>query len=153
MGGHAVQEEYPPASAHRRLLVGAYALAALAPAAGVYVQQIVGELPEAVDAAAWRAAWQTAADRHAVLRTAFHLDGAIAPRQGVRRRAEFPVAGHDWRGLPAEEQAGRFADFLRARAKRTGDGVCWIVNSAIASIGTSVAGTPTTPVWLRTESP
>jgi hypothetical protein len=33
------------------------------------------------------------------------------------------------------------------------DGVCCTVNSAIASIGTSVAGTPTTPVWLSTESP
>src|SRR5205085_5536708 len=47
----------------------------LAPGAGVYVQQLLVTLPEAVDVAALREAWRFVAGRHAVLRTAFRLDG------------------------------------------------------------------------------
>ena len=43
----------------------------LAPAAGVYVQQIVVHLPEAVDVDAMRQAWQSVMQRHDALRTAF----------------------------------------------------------------------------------
>src|SRR5436305_2051155 len=80
-------EFYPLTPVQRGVLFHAR----LAPGTGVYVQQLIGELPGPVDAAAWRAAWQTAADRHAVLRTAFRPDDAPRPGQGVRRRVELPV--------------------------------------------------------------
>ena len=73
----------------------------LAPGAGVYVQQMVVTLPEAVDADALRQAWQFVAQRHAVLRTAFPDE----PGQTVYPVSAGGLALHAVVGAAAEGKA------------------------------------------------
>jgi amino acid adenylation domain-containing protein len=68
----------------------------LAAWAGVYVQQLVITLPEAVDADAMRQAWQFVVGRHSVLRTAFPDDTT----QAVADEVEVPFEEFDWAGEP-----------------------------------------------------
>jgi amino acid adenylation domain-containing protein len=73
---------------------------------GVYVQQLVCTLDEAVKVSFLRAAWQDLVDRHAVLRTCFHLDDRDEPDQEVRQNITWELEESDWRhfGLEAGEQ-------------------------------------------------
>jgi hypothetical protein len=61
---------------------------------------------------AFEQAWQSAVDRHAVLRTAFIWEGVEKPLQVVRRQVRLPIERHDWRGVPEEEQRARFQSLL-----------------------------------------
>lgn len=62
---------------------------------------------------AFEQAWQSAVERHAVLRTAFVWEGVEKPLQVVRRQVRLPIERHDWRGVPEEEQQARFASLLQ----------------------------------------
>jgi amino acid adenylation domain-containing protein len=55
---------------------------------GVDLEQVVGELHEAVDPAKFERAWREVIGRHAILRTGFHLDDGAEPRQVVHPAAE-----------------------------------------------------------------
>ncbi|HVR95692.1 MAG TPA: amino acid adenylation domain-containing protein [Thermoanaerobaculia bacterium] len=68
------------------------------PAEGLYIDQVVAELPGRVDAAALERAWRHAVARHAVLRTSFHWQGLDKPLQVVHPAVQLPFAVHDWRG-------------------------------------------------------
>jgi len=83
------------------------------PRGGFYIQQYLCTLREPVAAAELRAAWQRAVDRHAVLRTSFHLDALPEPEQRVHARAHLPWAEHDLRALPPEAAEAALRDFLR----------------------------------------
>jgi len=83
------------------------------PRGGFYIQQYVCTLREPVVAAELRAAWERAVERHAVLRTSFHLDALPEPEQRVHARAHLPWAEHDLRALPADGAEAALRDFLR----------------------------------------
>ena len=63
--------------------------------AGVDIDQMVYTLPEDLDVAAFRRAWQQAVDRHPILRSSFHWEGLEAPVQRVCR-----AAAPEWPGAP-----------------------------------------------------
>ncbi|HLM57759.1 MAG TPA: amino acid adenylation domain-containing protein, partial [Pyrinomonadaceae bacterium] len=75
-----------------------------APAAGMYVEQFGCVLKGGLDVAAFEAAWQSAAARHPVLRTAFVWENLNDPLQVVGQSVTLAMDRYDWRGLPRDEQ-------------------------------------------------
>src|SRR4051794_25093883 len=69
-------------------------LASLAGPRGVYVQQVVVTLPEAVDASRLEAAWQASVRGHDALRTSFDIDAA-GPQQVVEPEVGVPLTVED----------------------------------------------------------
>src|SRR5437762_14089835 len=67
-----------------------------APERGADVCQIVGDLPEQIDAAIFERSWQVLADNHPILQTRFFWEGHA--RQAVSRPTNIPVARYDWSG-------------------------------------------------------
>ena len=91
------------------------------PESGAYVVQTCIRFGAALgpaERAALEQSWQQVVDRHPVLRTAFEWLELDAPVQVVY--APFPLTWehHDWRGLPAAEQAERLAEHLRIDRRR-----------------------------------
>ncbi|HKH43059.1 MAG TPA: amino acid adenylation domain-containing protein, partial [Thermoanaerobaculia bacterium] len=107
-------EAYPLAPLQEGLLLHSR----MAPASGVYVNQVSCTLPEDLDPRRFRRAWETLVERHAVLRTAILWDGLDEPLQAVQRSVPLPWQELDWRGLPADEQRRRFGE-LRHRERHT----------------------------------
>lgn len=66
---------------------------------GVDVEQMVGNLHEAVDVEVLRHAWQRIADQHPILRTRFKWTGADEPLQEVVDSIEVALDVHDLGGL------------------------------------------------------
>ena len=62
-----------------------------APASDLYVQQLSCRLRGPLDVAAFRAAWETVVQRHAVLRTAFAWRGLPEPLQVVGEQVKLPL--------------------------------------------------------------
>ncbi|RZL08290.1 MAG: amino acid adenylation domain-containing protein, partial [Rubrivivax sp.] len=77
------------------------------PGGSAYLNQVRVDI-DGLDAARLRQAWSAALQRHAVLRTGFlsHQDQAL---QWVDRRADLPMATHDWRD---RNDAGEVASAL-----------------------------------------
>src|SRR4051794_20083824 len=90
----------------------------LAPHAGVYVQQLLVTLPEAVDAGSLRSAWRFVVQRHAVLRTAFTADDAGEPFQEVGDDVEVSFVEYDWSGVPDAERDQRLHEYLDTDRRR-----------------------------------
>jgi amino acid adenylation domain-containing protein len=91
------------------------------PESGAYVVQTCirfGAGLGPAERAALTQSWQQVVDRHPVLRTAFEWLELDEPVQVVY--APFPLTWehHDWRGLPAAEQAERLAEHLRIDRRR-----------------------------------
>ncbi|MEM7354298.1 MAG: amino acid adenylation domain-containing protein, partial [Acidobacteriota bacterium] len=81
--------------------------------AGVYLTQFHCDLHGDLEAGAFRQAWQTALDRHPVLRSSFHWQTKLdKPLQIVHRQLELPLESLDWRHLGAAEQEAQAADLL-----------------------------------------
>lgn len=85
---------------------------------GVYVEQAVFELPEAVDASALRRAWKSVVARHSVLRTSFRWEGLVEPVQEVRLEVEVPWTELDWRQFGPAEREAQLSDFLLGDRRR-----------------------------------
>src|SRR5215211_7436149 len=83
-----------------------------APGSGVYVEQLSCALHGRLEVELFERVWQSLADRHAVLRTAFAWEGLDEPLQVVGRRVKLPVGAEDWRGLGADEREARLEKFL-----------------------------------------
>src|SRR4030095_16224657 len=79
---------------------------------GVYLEQVIADLPEALEESAFLEAWQRVIARHPILRTAFRWDGPEGPRQEVHRQAALPCRRHDWRTLTTEALEARMAALL-----------------------------------------
>ncbi|WP_437755167.1 amino acid adenylation domain-containing protein [Sorangium sp. So ce1389] len=91
------------------------------PGTGVYVEQVTCRLLGALDASAFRQAWEAVAQHHGVLRTTFAWQGADEPLQIVRRAGAataVEIEGEDWRGGDAEEQRARVAARLESDRAR-----------------------------------
>ncbi|HVN81722.1 MAG TPA: amino acid adenylation domain-containing protein, partial [Terriglobia bacterium] len=86
--------------------------------AGMYIQQMVGELHEHLNTSAFQQAWQQMGERYAVLRTSFLLGPSGQSLQVVHRRAHFPFDARDWRDLSVSEQRHRLDDYLKADRRR-----------------------------------
>ncbi|HTQ80630.1 MAG TPA: condensation domain-containing protein, partial [Thermoanaerobaculia bacterium] len=90
-----------------------------APGSGVYVQQIQMTLQGELDLPLLERAWQSAGERHAVLRTAFAWRALDRPLQRVVPGTPIVVDHRDWQALGAEEQQDRLAELL-AEDRQTG---------------------------------
>ncbi|MGF1664154.1 MAG: amino acid adenylation domain-containing protein [Kineosporiaceae bacterium] len=88
-----------------------------APGSGAYVQQFVYRLTGPLDGAALRAAWQSAVDRHPLLRAAFAWRGRARPLHVVLRRVGVPWQERDLRGLGHDEVRRRLESHLHAVAR------------------------------------
>ncbi|HEU0080313.1 MAG TPA: condensation domain-containing protein, partial [Longimicrobiaceae bacterium] len=107
--GRGVVDAYPLAPMQLAMLLRGQ----VDPRAGLYVQQYVCTLREALRLPEFRRAWQRLAARHPVLRTSFLLDASPEPLQQVHAGVEVPWSEHDWRDLPEEAQEEAMRAFLR----------------------------------------
>lgn len=83
-----------------------------APRSGVDIVQMVCSLPERVDVAALRSAWEEVSTRHDVLRTQFRWEGIAEPEQQVLESATPSLVALDWSGLSEGEAKNALRDFL-----------------------------------------
>ena len=90
-----------------------------APDTAVYLEQISCTLLVDLDTDAFQRAWQAVAERHPVLRSAFHWQELDKPLQVVYRDVELPWELHDWRDLAPGEQQERFELLLAADRERS----------------------------------
>src|ERR1700742_407237 len=65
------------------------------PHTGVDIEQVVIDLPEAVDARCLSEAWQWLAGRHDILRARFVWEGFEAPHQEILSTVEIPFTFED----------------------------------------------------------
>jgi non-ribosomal peptide synthetase component F len=72
------------------------------PHAGVHMEQVIFTLPEELNVAAFRHAWERAVKRHTILRTGFRVAGLV-PQQGVHHQVRLHFAWKDWSGLTERE--------------------------------------------------
>ena len=89
----------------------------LTPESEVYVNQSSCSLRGGLDSEVFRRTWQSAVDRHPILRTAFLWEGLDEPLQAVRRKVELPLEEQDWRHLDEDERVARL-DALRLEERR-----------------------------------
>ncbi|EXI78300.1 MAG: Linear gramicidin synthase subunit D [Candidatus Accumulibacter appositus] len=85
---------------------------------GAYFEQYCCDFHGELALANLQWAWQSACDRHDVLRTLFTWDGRDRPLQIVRKRVDLPWIEHDWLRMAPEEQERRWQDLLRADRAR-----------------------------------
>ncbi len=81
---------------------------------GVDVQQLIASVDEAIDVAAFRAAWQDLATAHPILRTRILWDGELAPRQEILDAVDLDFTVIDLTALPPSEQQRQLDEHLRA---------------------------------------
>ncbi|MFP2912486.1 amino acid adenylation domain-containing protein, partial [Pyxidicoccus sp. 3LFB2] len=112
--GTPVEDLYPLSPLQHGMLFESL----LAPGSGVYVTQCAWTFGAGVDLAAFRLAWTTVVERHAILRTSFAWDGLEQPLQRVSPHAVLPWEELDWSELPASEQQGRFDALMAADRER-----------------------------------
>ncbi|GAA0907528.1 non-ribosomal peptide synthetase [Virgisporangium aurantiacum] len=88
------------------------------PGAGMYLEQLTLTIHGSLDAAAYTDAWQQAAARHPVLRSAIAWQDLPTPLHVVHSDAAVPIRIEDWRGDPGERLRHRLTTFLdRDRAQ------------------------------------
>ncbi|HZI06161.1 MAG TPA: condensation domain-containing protein, partial [Archangium sp.] len=78
----------------------------------VYFVQTFWRFHSALDVPAFRKAWETVVERHAILRTAFLWEGLEEPLQLVHAKVELPWQEHDWRGHSEAERRTLLESFL-----------------------------------------
>jgi natural product biosynthesis luciferase-like monooxygenase protein/amino acid adenylation domain-containing protein len=81
---------------------------------GVHVQQVVCDLPEAIDVDTLRVALEVAVQRHPVLRTRFVWEDLEEAVQEEQAEVDVPLNAVDWRALASAEQATRLEQYLSA---------------------------------------
>ena len=84
-----------------------------------YVSQTGFVLDGVLQMEAFEHAWQTAVDRHPILRTSFVWAGVEKPLQIVHRTVAIPIQRLDWRGLTENEHREALAAWLQSD-RRTG---------------------------------
>lgn len=90
----------------------------LQPGSGVDIVQLLCELHEALDVAAFQRAWRCVIARHPVLRTNLRWENLAQPLQEVHAQVDLPWQEQDWRAVPPGEREQRIADFLGADRRR-----------------------------------
>ena len=110
--GH-VNKSYPPSPMQQGMLFHSLS----APRSGVDIEQVLCTLPEQLNVAAFRQAWERVVERHTILRTGFRVAG-LEPQQEVRRQVRLHFEQKDWRALTEREQEGRLDAYLQAERRR-----------------------------------
>jgi len=116
----SIQDSYPLSSLQQGMLFNTL----LEPGSGVDMEQLLCELDEALDVAAFQRAWRCVVARHPVLRTRFLWEGLIEPLQEVHAEVELPWEELDWRGVAGSERDERIAEWLGADRRRGFDLTC-----------------------------
>lgn len=111
--GH-VEESYPLSPLQQGMLF--HSLYGKEP--GVDVEQILTELHEDLNVAAFHQAWQRIVERHAILRSSFQWEGIDEPLQEVNHQVRIHWEFKDWRGLSHSEQNNRLDAYLQAERRR-----------------------------------
>jgi natural product biosynthesis luciferase-like monooxygenase protein len=91
---------------------------------GVDLEQIVGDLPEALDLDAFQEAWSLVAARHPAMRMRFRWEDVDAPVQETLPSVDVSIHTADWRDRPSDEREGEFTAFVaedRARGFELSD--------------------------------
>ncbi len=88
------------------------------PGSGMYFIQTAFRMEGALDLPRFQRAWQTATDRHPILRTSFAWRDLNEPVQIVHRKVSLPWEEYDWRALSPEEQSSRFEELLQTERRR-----------------------------------
>jgi len=83
---------------------------------GAYVEQVICDLREPLEASHLEGAWRELVERHTILRTTFRIEPDAM--QEVQRRVDVPWAHLDWRDLPPAEQEMRFDAYLETDRQR-----------------------------------
>ncbi|QSQ25805.1 non-ribosomal peptide synthase/polyketide synthase [Pyxidicoccus parkwayensis] len=112
--GTPIEDVYPLSPLQQGMLLQTL----LAPTSGVYVTQLGWTFAAHLDMGAFRRAWESVIERHAVLRTSFVWEGLDEPMQRVHPSAALSIEEHDWIGLPSSEQDARFESLLLADRAR-----------------------------------
>ncbi len=79
-----------------------------------YVQHAICDLREPLDVRRLEEAWRLVIDRHAVLRTRFHIEGIDEPLQHVLRDVDIRWVHEDWRATHPDRIEPRFQARLEA---------------------------------------
>ncbi|HEY6101042.1 MAG TPA: condensation domain-containing protein, partial [Anaeromyxobacter sp.] len=88
------------------------------PEAGVDVEQIVAELPDAPDPGSIERGFRRAVERWPSLTGFLRWEGLPAPRRETLPAGPVPFERHDWRALGKGEREERFLAWLRADRRR-----------------------------------
>ena len=83
-----------------------------------HFEQLLCELHEALDVAAFQSAWRCVVARHPTLRTSLRWQDLSEPRQEVHAQVELPWEEQDWRELTVSERDKRVAEFLGSDRRR-----------------------------------
>src|SRR5262249_7673331 len=75
------------------------------PGRGTYYDQMSCRIEGELNVEAFKRAWQSVVDRHAILRTSFVWEGLKEPLQVVERRLKLVFREEDWRGCARAEQS------------------------------------------------
>ncbi len=79
----------------------------------MYFVQLGCHVQGELDVAAFRQAWESVIQRHAVLRTSFMWEGMEQPVQVVRKNVDLPWREEDWSALSQAEQREKWRELLR----------------------------------------
>src|SRR5437879_949134 len=109
-----IEDTYPLSPMQQGMLLNTL----LDPGSGVDIEQLLFELHEPLDVAAFQRAWQCVVARHPVLRTNLRWENLSEPRQEVHAQVELPWEEHDWRGIADGDRDGRIAGFLDSDRRR-----------------------------------
>src|ERR1700738_4352576 len=88
------------------------------PQSGRYIEQMIGDLHEALNVPAFKRAWQRVIERHEILRTSFCWEGLSEPLQEVRPSVTLPFEQQDWSTLPLKEQEEELEVYLGSDRRR-----------------------------------
>ena len=117
-GDRRIEDIYPLSPLQHGLLFHALR----APSSEMYLVQMTCAIKAAdLDAGAFKLAWQSLLERHAILHTSFAWRGLDEPLQVVRRGVELPWEEQDWRALAPTEKEERLAAHLKADRGRSFD--------------------------------
>ncbi|MER6175999.1 amino acid adenylation domain-containing protein [Streptosporangium sp. NPDC001681] len=113
--GRTVADVYPLTPTQSGMLFDCL----MAPGSDVYTARFEMVVEGVAAPEALGEAWRLVAERTPVLRTSVAWEGLDHPLQVVHRKARLPIAHHDWRDLPEEEQ-GAELERLLARDRQAG---------------------------------
>lgn len=85
---------------------------------GTYIQQLICDLHETLDALSFFQAWQQVSARHDVLRTAFHWEGIVEPLQQVYADVHLTWHYDDWSDLSPVLQDTAFENYISLDRQR-----------------------------------
>ena len=82
------------------------------PHSGVYLEQIIINLPEDLQISLLINSWEKIVERHPVLRTSFDFHQSKQPLQLVHEQIKLPIQQQDWRGLTTQQQQLKLEAYL-----------------------------------------